>query len=1737
MKTKTGGREKGTKNISTGLAGGARKGAGRKSNEERCQINKEKERKKELQNEYKRQSKERQKSIDRQRRERLQQRKDEAVETLKQLSASMQDNNDDGVNEESGDHDDNYEKIHDYDTDDESNGNGDAVTVERRKQFRRSYMPPDNSIIGQVLKKFQETFNASKQAKLLHYNTKMWYEPNESAGCSTGICTKPDDWYRSSLYKFVWRPMSQFGKLVDINQINCIYGCESGHLRLSSLKWRPMFYFEKIVWVLHHRIHCKKCGRTFASIDPRFLAKLPTRVTERFPFVTTSGGPGMHQSMIFQFTNLVKKGIIYRTYVNDINQQQRIRYDMDHINYYDTVADMMGAVEECDRELPAIEVFSEFNSPGNYNGIKLTVDLMKTCVRNFILAREKYYQASFQMHCDDGAAADHTHKLAKFIKANGRRGRVFTASYTVMSKLGLILMNRLTMTKSTFELEGLLTEHKAIRDSQNSPPLRIFQSDNLNHDGRLWNRIFKQELSKDVVPYKKQDSTLPTAGIAVSSFEHLTTVGGMDRIALALMAKFSNPAKKVVYGFDTEWNRDDQIIRMIIISFPGEQIKLCNLSIAGIFSASQFPKQLRHLLQSRHLIPTGRLVGGDCSRMLSYEVRMTQYIELRGLALKQCPDIPCTSLQYLSEHYLHCTLDKHGQCADYSQNPLPLNLQKYAAIDGLVSGMIHSEICSKLYCGYHASAITESDGLKEGSEVDLFLCGSIVAQAKVLYIGKRNCEVTEKWGKTTIVPGKAKVELLHVNIPNIHPPLSFKHESGVKELSWDRKNITLGDIIETINPPVIVVNTVSLVMPVDNDTNKKDESEISLINEDGTSIKVGDCFDQNEDVGDMKNEKSDVDMINISDSTICKQNDQNGSDADIAQLLYEQYDDNDDDDSAPRNRGKVDVFHRFQDFPLGLRCEYRSIISRMIIHATFIFDKDDYCQIKIHLIEIIPWMAEDQSELATDLHLMNHFYHNREWWRRRCKMYTPKAIDHLEKIKCIVTVIKEDPTLKENCWNDDMANYFKSFEEAILNGEFEELPDVYMFTKVGTDTHGLPLYIRHRGTGRTENLHQKMKTALGPWNLGAETAHMLLLLVCYEYNVKSMIRRCGGYDFGHSELHLIDRLQIRIREIFNVHMFPGHKNVLEFKADDKFVSVGIGPLCYNNEYVEIGKPASHFKGDMKFIAVRMGLKYPLMHMGSQDEIKIFTNFMTDHAPTEANFRKLAKIFRQRADGITIFPKLPSMLKAYYKRWEQNRKIKVAQNAVTRNVKALLQRLWQSSISVKDVYIKNTIEVADNKSESNNVLVATKEEGKENVVAKYVPPIQAPTQKEYIPTTPSNQESRRCAWYPMCNEMAKVCNGWHLNTCIYRAKWKFIINPETLTEMKKVEKNTRDRKRKAEKRAEAKMQKKIRKEEHQLEKNKRGLKRNEPTSLHQNNNMQKKIKLEKMESQNEVNSSTNTAFAKVKEEKKQKVHQYQQQQEIEPMSHTLGTLPDNSLEHSDCNVVTKYLYGSNTDDRIVCIVNNNEVQQRDIVRLQPAKSKHQYLNDNIMNAYLSLLQRENDHKCEQESGHLKSIIYETHFFSKLFDVGATEVFKYENVSRWWKKVDIFSLNKLFFPVHIKQGDYEHWTLAVVSIQSRTIDYYDSCGGNGRFWVDGLLDYIEFKWKDQNQGISFNREEWTLNYSSYDVPQQKNNWDCGVFVCLFTYLLLQEKELLFTQLQVNQHVRAKIALSLLKAKLIK
>jgi hypothetical protein len=292
------------------------------------------------------------------------------------------------------------------------------------------------------------------------------------------------------------------------------------------------------------------------------------------------------------------------------------------------------------------------------------------------------------------------------------------------------------------------------------------------------------------------------------------------------------------------------------------------------------------------------------------------------------------------------------------------------------------------------------------------------------------------------------------------------------------------------------------------------------------------------------------------------------SDADTPQEQNPLDDDEDDcsvadDDLLPRSRDKSDLFHIFQNLPLPIKCHVRALISRLLIPATVTFDAEDFDKVAGHV-------AKKKGIMAMDA-LLRDFYFHREWWRRRVRMYVKAAKDHARQIGLIHRLIQDVEPMK-SWYTKELQDYLLSFERKCEEGLFKELSDVAMFQWKGTDQNGLDLWLRLRGSTRAENMHQKFSNALGPWGVGAQTGHYLMLLICFRYNVQSRIRRCNGHNFGHPWLQFIDRIQTRIVNIFGADIFPRHSNLEFFQAIDDFIAVGIGPLSYSSEFLEKGAP-------------------------------------------------------------------------------------------------------------------------------------------------------------------------------------------------------------------------------------------------------------------------------------------------------------------------------------------------------------------------------------------------------------------------------------------------------------------------------------------------------------------------------------------------------------------------------------
>lgn len=180
--------------------------------------------------------------------------------------------------------------------------------------------------------------------------------------------------------------------------------------------------------------------------------------------------------------------------------------------------------------------------------------------------------------------------------------------------------------------------------------------------------------------------------------------------------------------------------------------------------------------------------------------------------------------------------------------------------------------------------------------------------------------------------------------------------------------------------------------------------------------------------------------------------------------------------------------------------------------------------------------------------------------------------------------------------------------------------------------------------------------------------------------------------------------------------------------------------------------------------------------------------------------------------------------------------------------------------------------------------------------------------------------------------------------------------------------------------------------------------------------------------------------------------------------------------------------------------NIEVRVKDLNTLETG----QWLNDEVMNFYMALLQDRNIKRCQDETKHCKVLFLNTFFYTKLSSNG----YNYKAVKRWTKKVklnkkglsitSIFELDKVIFPVHVNKI---HWCCGCINLRDKRFEYYDSMNGASSSFFGKMRRYIADEFQDKLKGdqkkFNLDLDEWTNENNKSTYPQQENGVDCGVF----------------------------------------
>eukprot|EP01060_Flectonema_neradi_P036578 TRINITY_DN7076_c1_g1_i2.p1 TRINITY_DN7076_c1_g1~~TRINITY_DN7076_c1_g1_i2.p1 ORF type:complete len:362 (+),score=32.51 TRINITY_DN7076_c1_g1_i2:86-1087(+) len=180
------------------------------------------------------------------------------------------------------------------------------------------------------------------------------------------------------------------------------------------------------------------------------------------------------------------------------------------------------------------------------------------------------------------------------------------------------------------------------------------------------------------------------------------------------------------------------------------------------------------------------------------------------------------------------------------------------------------------------------------------------------------------------------------------------------------------------------------------------------------------------------------------------------------------------------------------------------------------------------------------------------------------------------------------------------------------------------------------------------------------------------------------------------------------------------------------------------------------------------------------------------------------------------------------------------------------------------------------------------------------------------------------------------------------------------------------------------------------------------------------------------------------------------------------------------------------------------------------SKKNWLNDEIINGYMSILSERSESLPEYPSTHAMS----THWYTKLTSRG----FNYAAVKRWTRKVDVFSKAGILIPINVSNS---HWTLCHVDLEQCRISYHDSLGGCGNSVLQNVHRWLTEEHQTRHSTplpLAFS----LINFAP--TPRQENAYDCGVFTCCAANCLSARRGFSYTQKDMP-YIRRRMVLELL------
>ena len=198
-----------------------------------------------------------------------------------------------------------------------------------------------------------------------------------------------------------------------------------------------------------------------------------------------------------------------------------------------------------------------------------------------------------------------------------------------------------------------------------------------------------------------------------------------------------------------------------------------------------------------------------------------------------------------------------------------------------------------------------------------------------------------------------------------------------------------------------------------------------------------------------------------------------------------------------------------------------------------------------------------------------------------------------------------------------------------------------------------------------------------------------------------------------------------------------------------------------------------------------------------------------------------------------------------------------------------------------------------------------------------------------------------------------------------------------------------------------------------------------------------------------------------------------------------------LTLTEKEIVKRAIWGNGAESDVLAQQNSDCVKRTSMKTLHPEK----WLNDEVISYFLkTCLSNRDKNLCAKQPGRRRSHFFNSFFTQSMFDEKNADSnlrgkYCYSNVASWGTKVpggDIFGLKYIICPINVENV---HWISAVVFMEEKRIQMYDSKGGTDMIKLQGIFQYLQDEYRTKKGG-ELDANEWALVGCTRETPRQQN-----------------------------------------------